>query len=79
MKVTVTKSWTTKSEGEVTKCPQCPLHWVEREYGLHQCDLINNVWCNVSTEQIDRNCPLKGFQNPHVYVTDGVVKIVEET
>ena len=78
MKVTVTKTYTSKSEGEVEKCSQCPLHWVDHEFGLHQCDLISYTWGNSSAEQIDKNCPLKYFQNPHVYVIDGKVKIVEE-
>ena len=77
-KVIVTEINTQESDGEVEKCSQCPLHWVDREYGLHQCDLIDYPWGNSSAEQIDKNCPLKDFQNPHVYIIDGEVKIVEK-
>ena len=77
MKVTVTKTYTRESVGEIERCPHCPLFWVEREYGLHMCDLIDDCWHNVPVTEIDKNCPLKGYQNPHVYITDDEIKIVE--
>jgi len=78
MKATVIEIITKNSEGEIRRCPECPLCTFEHEYGIHMCDLIEDLWHEVPALSIDKDCPLKGFRNPIVYIENGKVKAIEE-